>query len=101
MKTAIPPGVAAEELLRGAHRQSYRYPPGFQGFTAALRLEAGAERSDGTVTVELEDGKVAARASPASCASSPARWSRRRGASSSAGRRSTGSGPSNARAGAR
>jgi hypothetical protein len=61
METVIPPGVAAEELLRGAHRQSYRFPPGFRGFTAALRLEAGAERSDGTVTVELADGEMSAR----------------------------------------
>jgi hypothetical protein len=61
MKTVSPPGVAAEELLRGAHRQSYRYPPGFRGFTAALRLEAGSGQSEGSVEVELEDGKVVAR----------------------------------------
>lgn len=44
-------GLEADELLRAAQDGAYRLPPGFPGFTAALRLHDGRAVSDGTVTV--------------------------------------------------
>jgi hypothetical protein len=48
----------ADELLGGAARSTYRYPPEFAGFDARLRLQSDAGSVETPVSVRVEDGRV-------------------------------------------
>ena len=47
--------TTADALLREAHEQGYRFPAGFEGFTARIGWETPAGSGEGTVEVRLGD----------------------------------------------
>ena len=47
------PTTAADALLREAHEQGYRFPAGFDGFTARIGWETPAGSGEGTAEVRL------------------------------------------------
>lgn len=48
----------ADELLGAAARSTYRYPAGFAGFDARLRLDTDAGSAETPVAVRVDDGRV-------------------------------------------